>query len=308
VAKIVRMSARLHSPLSIVVCLKPVQVPSARMRLDESARATHPGDAPFAVNPADLAALGLALSLDSGGTTVAVTALTVGPEFWEEPLRVALAAGARQALRVWNGEWPSERWQGAQDGSAAHTAFAARAAAEALTAHVPDLVFTGESSLDSGHACFGAFLARFLGATYAHRTVALNRDDAGWRTRVKLERGYTQEMVLPEPAVLSVSAGLPQPPYPSLPAWIAARAEAIPLRSSPLRYPALPATALHPPHPRVKRFTVPGSTLDAESRIRAMVEQPMAGGGTILQAGESAATQAEAIVKLLREKGYWGAG
>jgi electron transfer flavoprotein beta subunit len=302
------MSASPHSLLSIVVCLKPVQVPSVCLRLDESGRALHPGDAPFAVNPADLAALGLAFSVAAAGTAAEITALAVGPESWEEPLRVALAAGAQQALRVWNGDWPIARWQGAQDGSAAHTAFAARAVAEILASQVPDLVFTGDSSLDSGHGCFGAFLARFLGATYAHRTVALTRDDAGWRSRVKLERGYTQEMVLPAPAVLSVSAGLPQPPYPSLPAWIAARAATIPLRASALRYPSLPTTILRPPHPRVKRFVVPGAAMDAESRIRAMVEQPMAGAGTILQAGEGAATQAAAIEKLLREKGYWETG
>jgi len=299
------MSNQPSLPLSIAVCLKSVQLPSVRLRLDESGRAPRAGDAPVSVNPADLTALALALALGAERGAAGVVALTAGPDSWEETLRLALASGAQQVFRIWNDEWPVERWEGAQDGSATHTAFVAQVVAEALQAAPPDLVLSGESSLDSGHGCFGAFLARALGATYAHRTVALSRADAGWRARVKLERGYTQEMVLEAPIVLSVAPGLPQPAYPSLPAWINGRSAVIPRRASSLRYPALPGTTLRSPRPRVKQFAVPDSALDAESRIRAMVEQPMGGGGQTLQAGASPVAQAEAIVKLLREQGYW---
>ena len=299
------MSNRPSLPLSIAVCLKTVQLPSVRLRMDQSGRSPHAGDAPVSANPADLSALALALALGTEHGAAQVTALTTGPDSWEEPLRVALASGAQQAFRIWNDDWPAERWEGVQDGSATHTAFVAQAVAEALAAAAPDLVLTGESSLDSGHGCFGAFLAQALGATYAHRAVALTREDSGWRTRVKLERGYTQEMVLEGPIVLSVSYGLPQPAYPTLPAWIHSRSAVIPRRPSALGYPALPGTTLRPPRPRVKPFPVPDSALDAESRIRALVEQPVGAGGQTLQAGASPAAQAEAIVKLLRERGYW---
>jgi electron transfer flavoprotein beta subunit len=299
------MSQRPGLPLSVLVCLKPVQLPSVRLRLDDSGRSPRAGDAPVSVNPADLSALALALTLGNESGAALVTIVTAGPDSWEEILRLALASGAQQAFRIWNDDWPVDRWEGTQDGSATHTAFVAKAVAESLVTAAPDLVLTGESSLDTGHGCFGAFLAQALGATYAHRAAALTREDAGWRTRVKLERGYTQEMVLQTPIVLSVSSSLPQPAYPALPAWILSRSAVISLRASALRYPVLPETTLRPPRPRVKQFAVPDSALDAESRIRALVGQPVGGGGQTLPAGETPAAQAEAIVKLLRERGYW---
>jgi len=298
------MSISPGLPLTIAVCLKSTQLSSVPLRLDESGRAPRAGDAPSSVNPADLAALALALALGAEHGAAQVTALTAGPESWEEPLRLALASGAHRVFRLWQDEWPVERWEGAQDGSATHTAFMAQAVAAALAEAPPELVLTGEASLDNGHGCFGAFLAQALGATYAHRAVALTRDGAGWRTRVKLERGYTQEMVLGAPIVLSVSSGLPRPAYPSLPAWIHGRSAVIPLRGCALRYPVLPGTTLRPPRPRVKQFPLPDSALDAESRIRALVELPAGGGGQILQAENDPAAQAAAIVKLLRERGY----
>jgi electron transfer flavoprotein beta subunit len=292
----------------LAVCLKSVHATSVPLRLDPSGRAIRADESPMAVNPADLAALGLALGLLGGAPERRVLALTVGPFAWEEPLRFALAAGASEALRVWNPAWPSGQWEGAVDGSAAHTRLAAEAAAEALRSTMghdrPGLVLTGEASADAGHGCFGAFLAHALGAAFAHRAVALEPDGADWRVRVKLERGYTQEMALRAPAVVTVSAALPAPPYPSLPAWMASRTAIIRTERSALPYPTGTGMRLRAPVPRVKRYQVPEPSLNAEARIRAMVEQPTSSGGAVIAAEAGAEAQAEAILKLLGEKGY----
>jgi electron transfer flavoprotein alpha/beta subunit len=254
--------------------------------------------------------LALALMLRDATPGARVLAIAVGPKDWEEPLRHALAAGADAVLRLWNAAWPQGRWRGELDGSATHTQFVARAVAETLRGRGAALALSGESSLDGGHGSFGAFLAHALGASYAHRAVALGRDgDASptapaWRARVKLERGYTQDLALASPAVVSVSAGLPPPPEAGLPAWMASRAAAIPAITAALPYPAAPPTQLRAPVPRVKRYVVPEPALNAEARIRAMVDQPLSGGGALLQAPEGADAQTEAALKLLEARGF----
>ena len=115
---------------TIAVCLQLAHTTDIRIRLREDGRAFRAEEAAGAINPADLSALALGLSLAADGGGLA--AVTVGPEDWEAPLREALAAGAVQAVRVWNGAWPAEVWAGAIDGSAGHTAFCARMAASAL--------------------------------------------------------------------------------------------------------------------------------------------------------------------------------
>lgn len=293
---------------TIAVCLKRVHMASVPLRLDRSGGAIRAEEAPAAANPADLAALAQAFRLRQAIGAARVLALTVGPAAWEEPLRLALAAGADEALRLWHPSWPEEHWRGALDGSAAHTQFAAEAAAEALAPLGTMLVLTGEASADGGHGCFGAFLAHALGAAYAHRAVTLEPDRQRWRARVKLERGYLQDMGLPAPAVVTISPSLPAPPYASLPAWMASRTARIRVERASLPYPVGPHTALRAPVPRVKRYTVPEASLDAESRIRAMVELPVSGGGALVQAEEGADAQARAILKLLREQGYVAGG
>jgi len=302
------MNESRGSAARIAVCMKSVRVPSVRLRLNDSGTAVRPGDAPAAVNPADLSALQWALAAGREAARSEVMALTVAPESAEEPLRWALAAGVRQVLRVWNPSWVSEDWENRIDGSAGRTLLAARAAAAALLPLRPEVVLTGESSLDGAHGCFGAFLAHALGAAYAHRAIRLRREGEGWIVRVKLERGYVQEMALPPPLVVSVSASLPGPAYPPLPAWIASRAAAIPFRPVDLPHPALPESALRPPVPRVKAYRLPPADLDAEGRIRALVEQPQSGGGSVLPEGEDPHAQAEAILNLLRTRGYVGRG
>jgi electron transfer flavoprotein alpha/beta subunit len=292
------------SPARVVVCLKLAQITSVRLRLDAQARGARDGDAPMAANPADLSALAWALSLKAEGAVAEVTALSVGPGTWDDLLRLTLASGADRVLRVWNPRWPEERWLGVMDGSAGHTRFAAEAAAEAMAPLRPALVLTGESSADGAHGCFGAFLARRLEAAYAHRVVALHAETGGWRVRVKLERGYAQEILMYAPLVLTVQAASRRLAEPGLPAWIGARSASIPVRGSSLDYPALPATALRPPVPRVKRFAVPDSSQNAEARILAMIQQPRGQAGTLLPSERGSAAQAEAVLALLKEKGF----
>ncbi len=287
------------------VCLKQIQSADVPLRLDPRGRGVRSDEAPVCTNPADLGALQLALNLarsSAGGLPGEVYAISVGPPSWEGSLREALAAGAAHAVRVWNPSWGDGEWIETADGSADRTAFLARAAAEVIASLEPVLVLTGEKSGDTGHACFGAFLAHALGMDFAHRAAALVARGGQWLARCKLERGYTQELVLPRPAVITVTAQ-PPPPRAPLPRWLFSRTAQIPCTA-----PALPAprvsTTLRAPLPRVKHIGAPPPAASAEERIRAMVELPQGGGGTVIPSEAGVTSQAEAIVQRLREKGY----
>jgi electron transfer flavoprotein beta subunit len=284
-----------------VVCLKAETRTDIPLRLEEQGRAFRPEDlAPASFDTGRLA-LQTALALKGKGALRHVLALSVGPLPCEALLREALAAGADEALRVWPDGMDPPR---AFDGSATTTRFLASCAAAAIAARNPNLVLMGERSGDTGNECFGAFLAARLGAPFAHRTVGLEPEEGDWRVVVKIERGYTQEMVVPSPAVVTVATRASVAPYASLPGWLAALTAPIP--HAACGAPPAPActTHLRDPVPRVKRHALPRPGLDAEGRIRAMVSLSAAGGGVLLGPEMSPAEQADELARLLRDKGY----
>ncbi|MCH8841889.1 MAG: hypothetical protein IID61_02825 [SAR324 cluster bacterium] len=292
----------------IVVCLKRSQVTDVPLRLGEGARGVRADETLIHANPTDMGALRWALSLaEQMGTQTAVEvyAVSVGPPGWDESLRAALAAGAVKAVRVWNPSWGGEEWMEQADASADRTAFLARAAAEGIEPWKPALILTGDASADTGHGCFGAFLAHALGIGFAHRAAQVVPLDGQWRVRCKLDRGYAQEMVISRPAVITVGALPPLPPAP-LPAWLRSRTAEIPCVVSALQPPPASATTLRAPVPRVKRYPALSPEFSAQERIGALVDQPLVGGGTVLQAEEGIAAQVEAIIQVLREREYIG--
>ncbi len=316
----------------VVVCLKEALRSDIPIRLDPSGKAILRQDAVPADEGRLPAHLGTALALKQKNSKVRVLALAVGPSDCDPLLRNALALGADDALRVWprGGDHPvgARGRDGVSppplDGSAAATLFAARAAAGALAGyeseHPPALLLAGAASGDTGHECFGAFLAWSLGSALAHRAVSVHQEEAleetpgetpevipediQWRVTVKVERGYGQEMVLPSPAVVTVAGRGASAPRPSLPSWLAALGASVP-EAPCAPFPSQAAsTSLRPPIPRVKRFRFPDENLDAEGRIRAMVSLPPAGGGALIGPEASPKEQAARAAEFLREAGY----
>lgn len=294
-------------PLVAVVFLKAVRRVEISARLDAEGRGPRPEEAPLALNPADAQALRVALAPAwvPPGRAPRVIAVTVAPEERVFPLRLALAAGADAAIRVWGRDWPPDLAEG-HDGSANVTAAMGRAGAAAIAPLRPGLVLTGERSADLGHECFGAYLAHELRAGFAHRVGELTPTDGGWEVVARLDRGYGQRMTLPAPLVATITAAGPPLPDPPLPAWLAALRREIPLVEPALPAPAPGQTTFRAPVPRVMAYALPDPGLDAEGRIRAMVTHPTGGEGRVLGAEIPPHEQAEALAALLREKGYLG--
>lgn len=292
--------------MNIVACLKFCHRTEVPLRLSEAGGALAEGVEPGLPAAQDLAPLlaARALGAQLPAAGVRLIALSVGPPAWDSLLRHALALGADQAVRVWGRGWGRVGKSAREDGSAATTGANAAAAAEAMADLAPALVLTGEKSGDTGRECFGAMLAHGLGAHFAHRATELAPDGEVWRVRVKLERGYTQEMELGRPAVITLAVQPLELPYASLPDWMASLSAEIPVVAPAAPTGASPHALLRPPVPRVKRYTLPDAGLDAEGRIRAMVSLPATGGGTLLPVEMGAREQARRAARFLAERGY----
>lgn len=299
--------------LTITVCLKAAWRTDVPLRLAASGKAIRPdGGLPGLIAP-DRGVLAYALTLGRAlrraGRETRLVALAVGDAASDGVLRDAMAAGADEAWRIWPASWHAEAAP-ELDGSGTGTWTRARLAAAALRerpAGAPLLVLAGEASGDEGHGAFGAFLAHALGLDFAHRAAALEAQGAGWLARVKLERGYTQELPLPASAVVTLAGPGPRLPEAPWPAWLASRTAPIAvIATEPAgtgrRAPAA-RTSLRAPIPRVKRFPVPDASQPAEARIRALVGTQPQGHGTVLPASEGAGRQADAIVALLKQRG-----
>lgn len=299
--------------MRIAICLKAVWRTDTALRLQAAGRAVNPDGREPSLNPADRSALGLALRVRAQVGDAGIHAITVGPPAWEGLLRDALAWGAVEAQRLWHPDWPAHRTLDV-DGSAETTRLNARAAATALRTLAPALVLVGARSGDADHACFGAYLAGLLGMAYAHRVTAVEPIPTGWRVVAELERGYAQRMELPAPAVLTVSPHVAGPPDANLPAWL--RSRTAPIRCATVELATVepanaePAASVHAattvraPVPRVKRYTVPPAGMNAEERIRSLVTLRTGSGGTVVGAQQSPDQQADAIVGLLKSRGY----
>ena len=89
------------NPLEVLVLLRDVRDPRPPVRLAVEGVAVLDTGVRRIPNPADLAALevAVALALPRGGR---VTALAVGPERLDDTLRQALSLGASRAVRIWD--------------------------------------------------------------------------------------------------------------------------------------------------------------------------------------------------------------
>ena len=300
--------------LTLAVCLKPTWRTDTVVRLSESGKSVRADGAAPGLSTLDAGVLAQALalktSLESAGGSIRLQALTVGPPSALPLLREALAAGVDESIRVWTSGSTSDT-PGELDGSATSTWRCAGLVAQAMRpakTSGPLLVLAGESSSDEGHGSFGAFVAQALGVDFAHRTTSLAATGSGWLAHVKLERGYTQELELEASAVVTMANQGLKLADASWPTWLASRTESIPTLTVDYAEGAIPVpasvTVLRPPVPRVKRYRVPSSSLPAEARIRSLVGEKPQGGGQVFPASGGLDRQVEAVISLLKSRGF----
>ena len=220
------------------------------------------------LNPADACAIEAAVRIKEqvGGT---VTVLTLGPHEAEAALRAGLAIGADKAVRLWHDE--ASEWE-------------PFVVASALTEWMqrseitPDLILCGNSSTDWSSGIVGPALAQHLDVPQvtgvAQLQIIQEQDTTRLRVTRKLERGYRELLEVETPVLLTVTADLNEPRYPSLPAHLAALKAPISVLDARdfinLNEEGSDETVLlemHTPRPRPRYVSAPNSKDSAYRRI-----------------------------------------
>jgi electron transfer flavoprotein beta subunit len=267
-----------NKPLKIVVLLRETCDPRPPVRLTADGFSVSERGLRRIANPADLAALEQALRLveKEGGE---VTAVAIGPQRLDDHLRLALAMGAKRAIRVWNPAF-----------TGGDVSSAARLSGRILEILAPDLILTGSRLLDRGDDPTLALAAARLDIPCLSATVELKYHERGIEALRKSDRGARQKVIAALPCALLIEADSCTPRYPDqlgLMAAVQASLEVWGIPELGLTQTEVGATAAllgkGPcafPRPNPQRTATPDANLPAFERILALLSggiKPRAG-------------------------------
>jgi|SRR5690606_7146849 electron transfer flavoprotein beta subunit len=197
--------------LDILVCVKRVPAPGAKVPLTEDGRDIDTRHLGFTIGPHEECAVEEAVRLvDKHGGSA--TVLAAGPPEVAEQVRYALAMGANQGVVVDTGEDELD--------PQATAAAIVHAVGELDTSF--DLIMVGNESADAGHYQVGVRVATELGRPVVGGIKGIDVLDGSVRLRRDVGSG-TEVYELPLPAVVAVKEGLNLPRYPSLPGRLKAK-------------------------------------------------------------------------------------
>jgi electron transfer flavoprotein beta subunit len=192
--------------MRVLVCVKRVPAPGARIVLTEDGQAVDTRLLSFTVSPHEECAVEEAVRVAEAhdGT---VTVLTLGPPEAEEQLRSALAVGAHRAVLI-----PTD----GSDWDPISTATAITSAIGSLESSGEfDLILFGNESADAGGYQVGIRVARSLGRPVVSGIKGIDIDDGSARLRRDIASG-SEVYQIPLPAVVAVKEGINLPRYPTL--------------------------------------------------------------------------------------------
>jgi electron transfer flavoprotein beta subunit len=286
--------------LEIVVLLREVRDPRPPVRLAEQGVAVRHTGLRRIVNPADLAALEVAVGL-AEARGARVTALGLGPERLDDALRLAASLGAGRLLRVWD--------EGMGGGDAVAEGRVLRRALEILR---PALFFSGSRLLDRGDDPAAALAASALGLPCVNAALSFGLDAGGARVLRKAQRGGRQKVALTVPCCVLFDAAAAVPRYPDLEAVLGALEAPVEVWGVPeLGLPAgelgFAGAVLRPagvafPRPDPLRVPTPDATRPGHERVAALLS-----GGIRAREGRmhfgTAEEAAEGLFRILCQEG-----
>lgn len=200
--------------MRVLVCVKRVPAPGARIVLAPDAQGIDTRNLGFATSPHEECAVEAAVQLvsDHGGSS---TVLTMGPPESEEQLRYAVSVGIDAAVLV-----PTD----GSDVDPQATARGLVAAIEALEGRDGrfDVILFGNESADSGGYQVGVRVARALERPIVSGIKDIEVDGEQIAARRETPSGF-EVYRLDLPAVLAVREGLNLPRYPTLPGRLKSR-------------------------------------------------------------------------------------
>ncbi|MDP9074873.1 MAG: electron transfer flavoprotein subunit beta/FixA family protein [Actinomycetota bacterium] len=202
--------------MNVVVCVKQIPDPASPGKLDP---ATHTLDrsGKLILDDSDAYGVEMGLQLVDAAGGGEVTLVSMAPRGEMSGLRTALAMGAQRAILV------SDDLLAGTDALGT-----AKVLAAAIKRADPDLVIAATESTDGYTGTLPAQLAELLGlpsVTFAKR-VRVDAGEDGGAGRVLVDRqteaGY-DEVTCPLPALVTVTAGVVEPRYPSFKGIMAAK-------------------------------------------------------------------------------------
>jgi electron transfer flavoprotein beta subunit len=184
------------------VCIKYVPDTSeAEVKVNAEGTAVDHSRFSFDINDADNYAVEEAVLIKEA-VEGSVTVLSIGPRESEVMIRMALAKGCDDAVRVEDGR------------IAAHDPLmVAKVLAGAIKGREFDLVLTGCLAGDDGHAVTGVALAEELGVAHAAMVKKVEVLDGKVKVYRELEGGLMEVLELALPAVLTIQTGINEPRY-----------------------------------------------------------------------------------------------
>ena len=200
--------------MNVVVCVKQVPDPNSVGQLDPSTHNLKREGVEVVLDPGDEYGIeaGLALAEAHGGQ---VTVVSMGPEKGLDAIRKALAMGAAKGVLITDP---------ALAGSDALTT--AKVLAAAIKREGFDAVITATESTDGYSGVVPQMVAELLGVPAVTFAKKLEYDGTTLRVNRQTEAGYDRiEAQLP--AVISVTAGVNEPRYPSLKGIMAAKSKPV---------------------------------------------------------------------------------
>jgi electron transfer flavoprotein beta subunit len=280
--------------MKIVVCLKEVIETGIKLGYGQVDPALMQKGLTYRLNPLDAQALAEALRLKKLDSGVRVTLVSLGPESVESCLRYGLAAGADEAIRIWD--------EDLREITPFQTARVLTGAVKLLNA---DLILVGSKSLDNASGLVGPLMAAWLNIPCVCEVIdfQVEKDKPYLTITRNVSKGIQERALASSPALLSVAGSKEKVPYTSL-ENILASAETdirhlslLEIGISPQELQKDPTRITGVSFPRPRPRSVPyDSSLPAFYRILALLQ-----GGISKRRGELLQGNTETLVNQLFE-------
>ena len=244
--------------MRILVCVKRVPAPGARINITEDGQAVDTAFLGFTVSPHEECAVEAAVQLVErhGGE---VTVLTLGPAEAEEQLRTAVSVGAAKAVLVPidGPDWDPQR-----------TARAIADVVRAIESHEGafDLVLFGNESADSCGYQVGIRAALSLGRPMVNGAKGLEIEDGHAVVKREADAGI-ERYRLPMPAAVGVKEGINLPRYPTMKGRLASKKAEVARTEADAGTGGLRMVRLQRPPERVSNVQIIGTGPEAAPAV-----------------------------------------
>jgi electron transfer flavoprotein beta subunit len=201
-------------PMNVVVCVKQIPDPATPGRLDPSTN-TLVREGKLILDDSDAYGVEMALQLVDKAGGGEVTLVSMAPNNEVSGLRTALAMGAAKGILV-----SDDSLKGAD------ALTTAKVLAAAIKRANPDLILAATESTDGYTGTTPVQIAELLGLPSVTFAKSITTDGSTVQVDRQTEEGY-DEVECPLPAVVTVTAGVVEPRYPSFKGIMAAKGKPV---------------------------------------------------------------------------------